>query len=474
MLVFSTRLPLRDDTTQEDCLNLFIKWVTDSPNYDIEIINYDVSSHKDYDCSFGNQTFSIRHFKDDNVEISACRLENRSEDAVWINDCIFLCENGTKSLLIQLNCNRTSYSTEMPKPHKPYIIRQFVESGYCKDDGGIPVTDTVIEADADYYSTCVDIMNGDLTYSMPVVYVSCGYGGNSVVNTAYLARQLSGVAHVFAEKSRDTALRLRKDTDGNNAHSGYVGVYFPGTRLSQKHGLSDYPNHKVMTQAIIDSVWKALVNRLDSQKFNWNHILAMQARQKMAEWQDISNQDKAQLSEFMDTFDLENRDLREQIDELNTEVYSLRAQLDTLREALNGGTGDRCFFRAGSEPELYAGERSDLIRSILLQVQSKYKESSRPYALITSMLEANPETGECERVITGVSEIFGGDGRLTKTTKAQLKDLGFAIEEDGPHYKIIFHDSKYIFTVSKTPSDHRTGKNLISEIRAMLDVNRKI
>ena len=176
----------------------------------------------------------------------------------------------------------------------------------------------------------------------------------------------------------------------------------------------------------------------------------------------------------MDTFDQENLSLREQIEELNSEVYSLRAQLDTMRAALNNDSEDACFYKVGAEPNLYAGERSDLLRSILSQVLSKYDSSSRPYVLIQSMLDANPEVGECDRVMSGVSTIFGGDGRLNKTSKAQLKDLGFTIEEDGPHYKIVFHDPRYMFTVSKTPSDHREGKNMISQIRSMIDVNRKI
>ena len=474
MLVFSTRLPLKDEITQEECLHLFIKWVIDSPNYSIDAVEYDVSSYKDFDCDYGNQTFSIRHYMDESIEISACRLENRESTAVWINDCIFLCENGNKSLLIQLNCNRTNFDTQMPKPHKPYIVRQFVESGYCKDDAGIPITDTALESDGEYYSKCVDIMNGTLTYSMPVVYVSCDYWGNTVISPTYLARQLSGVAHVFVEKNRDTALRLREATDGNNAHTEYVGIYFPGTKLCQKHGLSYYPNYKVMSQEIINSVWKALINRLDSQKFNWNHIIALQSRQKMAEWQNISIHDKAQLNEYMDTFDQENKDLRDQIEDLNAEVFSLRSQLDTLRDVLNGDAEDTCFFKMGAEPNLYAGERSDLLRSILAQVQSKYEPSSRPYVLIQAMLEANPVIGEGERVISGISTIFGGGGRLNKTSKAQLRDLGFTIEEDGPHYKLVFHDPRYMFTVSKTPSDHREGKNMISQIRAMIDINKKI
>ncbi len=48
------------------------------------------------------------------------------------------------------------------------------------------------------------------------------------------------------------------------------------------------------------------------------------------------------------------------------------------------------------------------------------------------------------------------------------------MEEEGPHYKVIFHDERYMFTVSKTPSDYREGKNMISEIAKIIEVERKI
>lgn len=46
--------------------------------------------------------------------------------------------------------------------------------------------------------------------------------------------------------------------------------------------------------------------------------------------------------------------------------------------------------------------------------------------------------------------------------------------EDGTHYKITFHDPRYMFTVSKTPGDHREGKNLISDICKAIDISWKI
>lgn len=201
MLVFSTRLPIKNEVQQEDCMKLFIKWVVESPHYPIDCIDYDFGSYKDFDYKNENVTFSVRHFKNNQVELSACRLENREDRAVWINDCIFLNEQGNKSLLIQLNCNLINYDSQLPNYHKPHIVHMFVEAKYCRDDAGIPISDTPIASDGEFYDVCVNIMNGTLDYSMPMVYISCDYWGKTEVSAVYLARQLAGVAHVFVEKT---------------------------------------------------------------------------------------------------------------------------------------------------------------------------------------------------------------------------------------------------------------------------------
>lgn len=474
MLVFSTRLPLKDTVTQEECLHIFTEWITESPHYPIDNITYDISSYTDFEVTKENITFSIRHIKSEKMELLASRFENREENAVWYNDSIFLCEGGVKSLLIQLNCNRTNYRTQLPRIHKPYIVRKFVESGYCRDDAGIPVCDTPIVMDEKYYDICVKVMRGEYENTMPIVYISCDYMGEYAISSEYLARQLSGVAHVFVEKNREIALKLREDTEGNNVHTGYVGIYFPGTKLCQKHGIEYYRDDREMGSEIINSVWSALINRLDSSVYNWNQIIAIQSRQKMSEWQDISAKDKQQLSEYMDNFDAENESLRQQIAELNKQVYSLHAQLDAFRSSKKEANVESRFYNIGEEPNLYDSERNDLLYSILSQVQSKFDVNSRGYIIIQSLLEANPYVGECSRIMSEVRNVFSGDGKLTSAKKSQLKSAGFSVQEEGPHYKVIFHDERYMFTVSKSPSDHREGKNMISDISKVIDIERKI
>ena len=474
MLVFSTRLPLKKEVTQEECVQLFVEWITGSPNYPVESIEYDVRSREDFEINMENITFSIRHLVDTQIELAACRLENRESDTIWNSDCIFLCENSEKSLLIQLYCNRIDFSTQLPQVRKPYIVKLFIEKGYCRDDADIPVCDVPIDADNEYYDICVGIMRGTYQYSMPVVYISCDYWGKTVISPKYLAEKLGGVAHVFVEKSHETALRLRADTEGNNAYTGYVGVYFPGTNLCQRHGLNNYRDFKEMTAEIIDSVWKALINRLDSSVYNWNQIIALQSRQKMSKWQDISAQNKEMLSLYMATFDQENESLRNQIQELNRQVFSLQAQRDNLRVALDGVSEESLFYKVGKEPCLYPSERNDLLYSILSQVQDKYPTDSRAHVMIQSLLEANPKNGEWEHIISEIQNIFSGEGKLSKASISRMKELGFSMEEDTRHYKFTFHDPRYLFTISKTPGDHRNGRNMITDIRKRLDIEWKI
>ena len=474
MLVFSTRLPLRDEITQADCLQVFDDWIVESPHYPIERIDYDISSHNDYDYSKGNITISFRHFKNEDIEMSACRLVNEEENAVWYNDCIFLNENGNKSLLVQLNCGRTNFNSPLPQIHKPYIVRKFVEGGFCRDDAGIPVTDNPLGVDSGFYTTCVDIMQGKHPCTMPAVYISCDYWNQTVISPKYIANQLSGVAHVFFEQHYETALSLKEDTDGNNAYNGYIGIYFPGTKYCQKHSINYYRDYKELSREVISSVWKALTNRADALAYNWNQIIALQARQKMGEWRNISEKNREELELYTHSFDQENKELREQNDSLAQQLYATRSRLDAILASSNNDDAESCFYKMGNIPNLYPSERNDLLYSILTQVQNRYDPNSRAYAIIQALIEANPKVGECERVIQSVHTIFGSGGQLTKAQKAELKSLGFTLEDGGTHYKMHFHDPQYMFTVAKTPSDHRDGKNLISDICKIIDIDRNV
>ena len=79
------------------------------------------------------------------------------------------------------------------------------------------------------------------------------------------------------------------------------------------------------------------------------------------------------------------------------------------------------------------------------------------------------QNNDCRRVVSEkqdeIKNMLKSYDGLNKTSRQELIDFGFEITDDGKHYKLIFcGDNRYSTALSKTPSDHREGKNAASEI----------
>jgi hypothetical protein len=69
----------------------------------------------------------------------------------------------------------------------------------------------------------------------------------------------------------------------------------------------------------------------------------------------------------------------------------------------------------------------------------------------------------------GLLHEVGFDDR--ESDLAKLRAVGFEVVSEANHYKLKFRGSeKYWFTLFKTPSDGRAGKNLVSDITKTLSV----
>lgn len=469
MILLCTKLPIKDEFTKFDCFELYKEWVTKSQHYSFGEINYSLDSYEDYEKKDQNATFTIKNYKDSEKDIFACRLEIKSEDSIWSTVCVFLQESGKKNIFVELNCNRLDYNSKLPQAHKPYIVKNIIEKEICKSDSDIVISDKPNYVCKEDIDLCASIMNGSSHNSLPVVYLSLEKKSQWTINPEILAKELSGLAHVFVEKDKDLSWKLKEKTNSRNAHSGYIGIYFPQSTSKQVLCL-DYYNgdNNLLYDNVVDSVWKALSNRQEAAELNWNQIQTMQLKQKMSK---TANEE---LMEYITTFDVENKRLQEQVQALNKDNYELKYQLFELREAAKINRKKDAFYLPGKEEVLYSSERNDLLYSILSQTKGCFKEGSRGYVLIESMLEANPKIGECEQIINNIKGIFKNGETLNSADKSKLYESGFIIQEDGTHYKLKFHDDRYIFPVSKTPSDHRGGKNLCSDISNMINIEKKI
>lgn len=327
MLVFSTRLPLKAHITSENCLELFKTWVEQSPHYPIEQIDWDVSSGCDLDWSKDSISISVRHYREGQTELTACRLTDRKRHISWLNDCVFWDRGGEKSILIQQRRNCAVPSDNPYRVRKPHIVRMLVERGFCRDDGGLPITDTVLDARTQYRDACAQIIRGKHPGGMPSVFVGCDGKGEPVVNAQYVAAQLGGLAHTFVQK--EGAPATEPEAQGHRA--GYVSVYYPGEKLYHKYALPFCRDDREMSWLIINDIRTALTHKPDAFAWGWDQVQARLIWQQLP--QDM-RAEGSQLSAYLGAFDRMQQELLEQIQALNAQANFLRAQADTYRGIL--------------------------------------------------------------------------------------------------------------------------------------------
>ena len=121
MLLFSTRLPLKESVSKEDIIELIREWITGSPHYGFENLEYTISDGDKVFAS-GNTTVSFKTFTDLKVDVLACRLEDREGNKCWQSDCIYIDKDGTKQFLVQLQRMVDSFTPEICRQETSHIL----------------------------------------------------------------------------------------------------------------------------------------------------------------------------------------------------------------------------------------------------------------------------------------------------------------------------------------------------------------
>jgi hypothetical protein len=97
--------------------------------------------------------------------------------------------------------------------------------------------------------------------------------------------------------------------------------------------------------------------------------------------------------------------------------------------------------------------------------------TTRQKELLELFLNSNSEIGTGREILKNIEEAI--KEKSIKSRRAKLEKCGFTIIE-GSHDKIYFHDPKYSFTLSNSPSEHRGDDNMLSDIKKKIDIYRKI
>lgn len=476
MLVFHTILPIKPSVTRRQAIDLFIEWVV--RNYHLpfvpdDFLSYDRDGHEEFTITKGKYTYAISHYKDETTELTACKLREEDRE-IWETNNVFVNSHGEVRLYIQTNYIGGSFGNTIPLPHTPFTVKLFIRAGYCCDDSFFNISGHPIVMDESLLEACGLAMQGQWTNILPIVYCSKDYWATELP-ISDLAKRLQGIAHVIIEPSLEISFKLRETSNANNAFRGHIGIYLPGQSYHRKFSY-DYSvavGEKIVDE-IVSTVINAWLNTENAQKYSWDHIQILKSRQKVGKLEHKTDE-LSDMKELNSMYEDENNRLTSSNTELLKEKRILFDENQRLKELLDayrssGSGSESILIKAGTEYDLFPGEQTDLILSILEKEMASLSEDTRPYTLLKSILTANARNGYQERIIAGIEHAFSSSGGICSEKQVrELKSVGFEVEKAGKHYKITFAgDDRYMFTVSATPSDYRTAENMISTITKTL------
>lgn len=460
MLVFAAEFPASESGTSEDLLDCCVVWITKSPHYPWnDPLEFDVpknstiSKEKD-----GHVALLGRVQIPNNEELSGTRytwVENERYE--WTTEIV-----GRHSPLglwvsVRLFCDALIPGLELPVPKKPYFVRSLMSELGGGPDGEFSVSDEPYYLEQDQLDLAHRIITGQSLNEIPVAYVSSSFSSRHRINCQRLARRISGLCHVVVEPNRPFSRALALRSNFSNVYGGAVGIYWPQSEGRHERLI---PENYSSLDSVENEIEEIIRRRISYARFSraatWGDLQEAISQKKIEQ---LRQSDSSSLDTYMKAFDSEVDALKSQRDRYASENERLRKEITRLQGRAPG------LIIPGTEQEMYHGEFSDIVIKAIDELRKASLEGSRQEIVLSSLLINNTPTGTSEQMSDSIKKVLSNVTRIDSNVIGQLEELGFSVEDGGKHYKAVFGgDPRLSFTLFKTASDHRAGKNLASDM----------
>ena len=472
MLLYSTILKIKDTLTKEAFINLVIEWNQENPHP--ENVIKDIEWDESIDFHFGDDKLWLEGVDYQEQNIVAVRYEKVTEDGVtWDTD--YIMNFNEMKMAIQLD---RSYREDVLDTNAifstPLFISYLIEHDYLQDDGELKIGKNPTMVTGDNLSLFAEAISGRARNQLPIVFVSKTSANENPVDIYLLASKLKGAAHVMVQEDRTTNKDIRIICNEENDYNGAIGIYYPNDALGHKH--CGYRN--------VSGIEKILLNRVISHVFQFGNL---QKIDTLYTWQGVNNAilnerlagqilERLKAEDAKKDAENEKNDLYEILGEELQELQQRVEELTKRNEALvseNQGlltklsrSDERPVLYMGEEDDLYQGEIKDFILSALNEVAANAGDGNRKKDVLTDIVKNNGYHHIAEKKRYKLKQILKGYKSINSSMKQDLKELGFEfLNSDGKHYKLIYKDDeRYLITIAKTPSDNRSGDNIIGTI----------
>ena len=467
MLLYATEFPARSGATLANFLTVCRTWLVGSPHYPFKTLpEFAPTDGEILDLSRDGHDLRVGLIEEEAQNRAGLRhVWTESARRTWTTEVIASEDADGLWVSVNVGCDVLEPGATPPIPKKPYIIKRLFEQLGGGNDGGPSVRDSPTHLQETDIDRAVALLTGTLSNTLPVVYVSSDFTGHPEVDVDHLARLLGGLAHVLVEPSRRFSIQVGRRVGGINPWGGAVGLFWPGAKGRRSKYLPRfYSSSYDLVADVENGVRLGWLYWRSPRGNSWAYLNEAISLRKLEALRQAQTESP---DEYIAAFDQENKALRDQLQRAESRNLYLEDLVRTLqeRDVMRGDVT----FAAGNEQEFYPGEARDAVLRSLQETTGTLSQGSRREVLIADFIAANDISDTASRIEAAIKAILGKTDRVGPTEIKQLEELGFHVTDDGRHYKAVFGgDARLTFSVFKTASDHRSGKNLASDICKML------
>lgn len=472
MLLFSTILDIHESLTKEKFIQLVIEWNQGSPH--TENIISELEWHGESNVRYGDNRLWMAIDEYRNGNIVAVRYEKREADgAIWDTD--YVMNFASMKMAIRLERSFTQDAVVMNRKFAtPHIITLLIEKGYLRRDGVLVVGRTPHTLSKEELPLLADIVNGKAQCRLPVVYVSKTVCNHDPVDVHRMAGRLKGIAHVLVQSDVSLNTEIRTLCSDQNEYHGAIGIYHPNQMLGHRRYL--YHGNGATDDLLMEKIIRTIMQYSNAQMvdllYTWqgvnNALLGDRLQSQRAERIEMEqklSQERTETEALLDSCEDDLQRLQERVDELMRTNEGLLYENQGLRYKLESADGQPVLYM-GDECELYPGEVRELLLEVLKRaLTTVVQEKSRRFDIVQDIIRNNKFEGLRGENAKELERLLSAYEGMTKPVRQGLEKLGFVISDDGKHYKLVYHgDDRYWGSLSKTPSDVRSGKNNMRDL----------
>lgn len=462
MLSFATEFPVQGSHDSSKFIGAIREWLLGSPHTVLTAPDLaGIEDESEWSTQKPGEKLTFLKTASPTDETAAVRYVKIYRGLEW-QTTIILSRQPTNSWIgIRISCESQHPAARLPPAKKPIVVKTLLSQLGGALDGELLVQTTPVRLENIDIEKAARLIAGKSGCRLPIVYLSAPFQNELSVNANLLAEALSGMAHVVVEPNRPFSLRLMAEVASQNVYGGTVGVYWPddGGRRSFFIG-PEFDSVDEVERAVIEEVQSALANRRPLMRCTW---AATQEAVSQRAFATLQAQGSTEINKYIENFDKDIKARVEQLADAEREIARLKAEVrkyesrNPMSAALSVVTGQ--------EQEFYDGELLSILRDAIVDASQHVKKDSRRQHVLNSIAKTLPSNDEALSKREKLKELLREYRSMTSKIRQGLLELGFEIEEDGKHYKLIFQgDDRYTFTLAKSGSDHRGGLNAASDI----------